>query len=260
MGRVAWPCGVEWNVQRLGGRLVTRSAPGRATRRSRTIPVVASLTSVRADFAPRGPRGAVALALLLAACGLVPSPSAGPSGTLSPASSATAGVGSPSPTVATPTPEPTLSLDPPADNDPRQVAVSVVPALTADGGRVTVTIVNQSDSRIAEIVLRWPTALADTIFLAPFEPSQDRIREGGDPLTVSTHWTKWVEGPGENGEPAGTTSLGYGPMDAGMTLEIPLWVTRRAPGPVAFDLQVLAGESILTTADGLPAEVRVSAP
>ena len=41
---------------------------------------------------------------------------------------------------------------------------------------------------------------------------------------------------------------------------IPLFATRRAAGPVAFDLQVLAGEAMLTTADGRPAEIRVTAP
>ena len=44
--------------------------------------------------------------------------------------------------------------------------------------------------------------------LAPFEPSDDRIRDGGPPLVQE--WTKWVIGPGERGEPAGTTS-GSGP-------------------------------------------------
>ena len=122
------------------------------------------------------------------------------------------------------------------------------------------SLTNRSTSRIDEVVLRWPTALAATLFLAPFQPSQDRIREGGPPLTASTHWTKWVEGPGEHGEPAGTTSLGYGPMDPGMTLDIPLFASRHASGPVAFDLQVLAGEALLSGPDGHAAVVRVSAP
>ena len=52
-----------------------------------------------------------------------------------------------------------------------------------------------------------------SLFLAPFEPSDDRIREGGPPLVQE--WTKWVVGPGERGEPEGTTSLGYGPILAG---------------------------------------------
>jgi hypothetical protein len=159
-----------------------------------------------------------------------------------------------------PTPEPTLSLDPPPTTDPRQVAITVTPALTADGGRITVSITNQSPTRIDEIVLRWPTALAATIFLAPFQPSDERVREGGPPLTASTHWTKWVEGPGEQGEPAGTTSLGYGPIDPGTTLDVPLFATRHPAGPVAFDLQLLAGEALLSDPDGRPAEVRVSAP
>ncbi len=213
---------------------------------------------MRAERAMR--TGAPAAAcLLLAACSLLASPRPSAISSTSPSVPASPASGTPS-VAATPTPQPTLSLDPPAEQDPRRVAVTVAPALTNTGGTITVTITNESDSRIEQIVLRWPTALADTIFLAPFAPSEERIREGGDPLTVSTHWTKWVEGPGESGEPAGTTSLGYGPLDPGMTLEIPLWVTRHAPGPVAFDLQLLAGEALLTIGDGQPAEVRVTAP
>ena len=106
-------------------------------------------------------------------------------------------------------------------------------------------------------MLRWSTGVSDTLFLAPFVPGPERVAEFGPPLTVSTHWTKWVEGPGEEGEPAGTISLGYGPMDPGMTLEMPLYVTRRAPGPVAFDLQVLDGEALLTLESGEPGELRV---
>jgi hypothetical protein len=37
-------------------------------------------------------------------------------------------------------------------------------------------------------------------------------------------------------------------------------VTRVAPGQVAFDLQVLAGEAILTQPNGARADVRVSVP
>ena len=201
-------------------------------------------------------------AVVLAACGLLASPTPTPlaSGSPSGSSSRTADA---SPSVSgapSPTPEPTLSLDPPPTTDPRQVAITVTPALTADGGRITVSITNQSPTRIDEIVLRWPTALAATIFLAPFQPSDERVREGGPPLTASTHWTKWVEGPGEQGEPAGTTSLGYGPIDPNTTLDVPLFATRHAAGPVEFDLQVLAGEALLSDPDGRPAEVRVSAP
>ena len=65
---------------------------------------------------------------------------------------------------------------------------------------------------------------------------------------------------GERGEPAGTTSLGWGPLLPRATLTIPLLVTRNAPGPVAFDLQVLAGEAILTLEAGDPAELRVQVP
>ena len=67
-------------------------------------------------------------------------------------------------------------------------------------------------------------------------------------------------GPGEQGEPAGTTSLGWGPLNPGATLTISLVATRRISGPVAFDLQLLSGEALLTTEAGAPAETRVSIP
>ena len=108
-----------------------------------------------------------------------------------------------------------------------------------------------------ELVLRWPTAVRETIFLAPFEPSQQRIREGGDPLRQD--WTKWVDGPGEHGEPAGTTSLGWGPLLPGGTLTIPVLATRVAPGPLTFDLQFLDGGAILTS-DGVAAWTQVTVP
>ncbi|MDQ2674171.1 MAG: hypothetical protein M3Y40_05900, partial [Chloroflexota bacterium] len=105
---------------------------------------------------------------------------------------------------------------------------------------------------------RWPTELDASLFLAPFTPSNERIRDGGPPLVQP--WTKWVVGPGEHGEPAGTTSLGWGPLLAGATLEIPIVVTRRAEGPVSFDLQLLSGEDLLTGEDGEPARLRVEVP
>lgn len=199
----------------------------------------------------------VAGLVILVACEAAtptPSPTTVPTSTPTPVATATT---TSSPTA---TPEPAHSLDRPPETDPRAVRVAVAPALEGDGGRITVTVTNLSDTRIEEIVLRWPTDLADTLFLAPFQPSAARVEEFGPPLTPSTDWTKWVEGPGEEGEPAGTTSLGYGPMDAGMTLEIPLFATRRAAGPVAFDLQVLADEALLTLEGGEAAELRVEAP
>jgi hypothetical protein len=164
--------------------------------------------------------------------------------------------GTPDPS-ATATPVP-LSLDLPA-RDRRTVTVDVnrqVPA--GDNGQIVVTVTNQTDRRVAELVLRWPTALRDTLFLAPFRPSEQRIADGGPPLLQD--WTKWVDGPGESGEPEGTTSLGWGPLLPGGTLTIPILATRNARGEVDFDLQVLAGESILTQPDGEPAELRVSIP
>jgi len=196
----------------------------------------------------------VAASLALAACTAEP--------TLSPSPPTE----STSPTVAaseagTPaaTPEPPLSLALPAAADPRRVSVSVVPEVAVDGGgQITVTVTSAADAMIDELVLRWPTELLQTLFVAPRIPDPDLVREGGGNLVVP--WTKWVIGPGEQGEPAGTTSLGYGPLDAGATLTIPLYVTRLAPGPTSFDLQLLAGESILTLSDGQPAELRVEVP
>ena len=122
---------------------------------------------------------------------------------------------------------------------------------------LVLVVTNLTQLQVPELVLRWPTGVRDTVFLAPFEPSQQRIREGGDPLVQN--WTKWVDGPGENGEPAGTTSLGWGPLLPGGTLTIPVLATRVAPGPLTFDLQILNGEAILT-ADGVAAWTKVTVP
>lgn len=213
--------------------------------------------------APRTMILAVALATLLAGC--VAAPSVSPSPTASPPSSATPTIGAsvtaaPSASMEpTATPEPPLSLDLPEASDRHRISVEVAPDVPGDGdGRIVVTVTNRSASRIDELVLRWPTALGETLFLAPFAPSQQRIANGGPPLWQE--WTKWVEGPGERGEPAGTTSLGWGPLLAEGTLTIPVLVTRRAPGAVAFDLQLLAGEAILTLEGGGPAEVRITVP
>jgi hypothetical protein len=159
----------------------------------------------------------------------------------------------------TATPAPSLSLDPPRGSDDRVVAVDVAVDVPAgEDGTITVVVTSAADTRIDELVLRWPTELEASLFLAPFTPSDDRIRDGGPPLVQP--WTKWVVGPGEHGEPAGTTSLGWGPLLAGATLEIPIVVTRRAGGPVAFDLQLLSGEDLLTDDQGEPAELRVEVP
>jgi hypothetical protein len=198
----------------------------------------------------------------LAACDLLVEPTPIPTATAVPSPTPVASVAPTSSAAAaspTPTPEPALSLDPPGASDERRVRVGVAFALPADtNGRILVTLTNLSEERIGEVILRWPTELRQTIFLAPFIASEDRIRDGRPPLDQD--WTKWVEGPGERGEPAGTTSLGYGPMDPGTTLTIPLFATRAAAGPVAFDLQVLVGEALLTRDDGTPAQLRVEAP
>ena len=187
-----------------------------------------------------------------------PSPTTSPSRVPSPTSSPTT---SASPTTApspTATPEPSLSLATPETTDPRVVAATVVAEVGEQGGTMTVTVTSAAVERIDELVLRWPTELNETLFLAPFTPSEDRIRDGGPPLVQP--WTKWVIGPGEQGEPDGTISLGWGPLLPGAELIIQLDVTRRVAGPVAFDLQILAGNDLLTFDGGGPAELRVEVP
>jgi hypothetical protein len=191
------------------------------------------------------------MALLAAACS---SPSPSPTSSPSPTQTAL-----PTPTgtatdIASPTPAPPLSLDVPSVLDDRVVRFTVSVQVAANGGgEITVRVTNLSNARIGEIVLRWPTGLNAVLFLAPFT---------SHPLTnaLVQPWTKWVIGPGEQGEPAGTISLGYGPINPGTTLTIPLYVTRRAAGSVAFDLQFLAGETILSTEAGGPAWTRVGVP
>jgi hypothetical protein len=200
----------------------------------------------------------LATGTLLGGCLFAASPT--PSPTLSPSPIPSPSLSTPSasqPSVApTATPEPPLSLPFPERRDRRQIRVNVDPRVGGDGGEIVVTVTNLSGRLIHELVLRWPTALDRTLFLAPFRPSQQRIADGGPPLIQP--WTKWVLGPGELGEPAGTTSLGWGPLLADGTLTIPIQVTRTGPGEVAFDLQLLAGESILALQDGSRAELRVN--
>lgn len=209
------------------------------------------------------------LAATLVACtDSRPSPSVVPSGSgplssqlATPSASAGTPTFAPS-AIATPsataTPEPPLSVAPPSEADERVVAFTVTPDVPAGAdGTLTVTVTNESDARIDDIVLRWATDLDATLYLAPFARDPGRIVDGGPPLVQP--WTKWVVGPGERGEPAGTTSLGWGPIDVGATLEIPILVTRRAAGPVSFDLQFLAGNAILSSGSE-PAETRVDIP
>jgi hypothetical protein len=196
---------------------------------------------------------------LLAGCISSPTPSPSASGSVEPstvpsATDAPIETAEPTPTAS---PEPdALSLDLPDESDDRVVAVTVEPQVDADGGEIVVTVTSDATEMIEELVLRWPRELNRTLFLRPFEPSEQRIADGGPPLVQD--WTKWVLGPGEEGEPAGTVSLGWGPLLPDATLTIPVGVVRRADGPVAFDLQILSDNAILTLADGEPAEVRVN--
>ena len=197
-------------------------------------------------------------AVMLASCGLQGSPSAAP-GSATPTAHAST---SPTPR-ATATAEPTsdpghLTLPAPNGTDSIEISYAVTVDLKGGAsGQLVIVVTNLTQTIVPELVLRWPTAVRDTVFLAPFEPSKQRIREGGDPLVQP--WTSWVDGPGEEGEPAGTTSLGWGPLLPGGELTIPVLATRVAPGPLTFDLQILNGERVLLS-DGEPVWRGVTIP
>ena len=206
---------------------------------------------------PRRLLAPIAAALLLVGCGGEGDRSASPS----PIVSATATAPATPTAVPTPTPSPTplpLSLEPPPVESDAVVEFQVVPRVPAEGaGQLVVMVTNRGEAPITEIVLRWPTALGEKLLLTPFQPSSERIGEGA---TLVQPWTRWVVGPGSQGEPEGTTSLGWGPIDPAMTLEIPIVATRRAAGPVEFDLQLLDNDALLRSADGGPAQTRVQIP
>jgi hypothetical protein len=197
-----------------------------------------------------------------------PSPTTSPSPSPSPSPSATAAPSDTAEPTATASPDAALSLDLPDEVDEREVDVTIEPNVGPDGGEIVVTVTNGSDEMVEELVLRWHRELNRTLFLRPFAPSEQRIADGGPPLVQE--WTKWVVGPGEEGEPAGTISLGWGPLMPGATLRIPVNVVRREDGPVGFDLQVLSETdqeneplpfvAILTRPNGEPAEFRVEMP
>ncbi|MEO7296445.1 MAG: hypothetical protein ABIZ57_09895 [Candidatus Limnocylindria bacterium] len=203
---------------------------------------------------------AILVILVTSACVAEDSPSPSPSATSEPTPSPTAEPSPSATTAVSPTqaPEPPLSLDPPDETDARVVTATVTPEIGAEGGTLTVTVTSAADERIDELVLRWPTELNDTLLIAPFTPSPERIADGGPPLVQP--WTKWVIGPGEKDEPDGTTSIGWGPLLPEATLTIELDVTRQAAGPVEFDFQVLAGNALLTLDDGEVAELRIEVP
>lgn len=213
-----------------------------------------------ARLTPRAARRVIlGLVLLVVATACLPlptqTPTPGPTSTPTPEPTPTA---EPSLTPE-PTPEP-YSLTEPPTTDSRQVRLTVAPNLATDAsGTIVVTVTNLDPTIIPELVLRWSTSLDEHLFLAPFTPSDDRICNGCPPLVQP--WTKWVVGPGARGEPAGTTSLGWGPLLAApAALQIPIVANRRITGPVSFDLQVLAGEALLTLEGGGQAWVRVAVP
>jgi hypothetical protein len=199
---------------------------------------------------------ALAVGVMLAACSVEtsPNPSASPS-----VGASRSGSARPSATAEpSPSDDGRLTLPAPTGTDSTPITVNVTVEVAAGAsGQLVIVVTNLGQEMVQELVLRWPTAVRDTIFLAPFQPSAQRIREGGDPLVQD--WTKWVDGPGEHGEPAGTTSLGWGPLLVGGTLTIPVLATRVAPGPITFDLQILSGEKVLLSG-GAPAWLQVTVP
>lgn len=216
----------------------------------------AVISTSHASSHPHESRSLAVGLVLLAALSACAAPSPSPSASASTPASASPTATTPATASPTATAEPPLSLAIPAAVDGRALSFSVSAAVPASGtGRVTVKVTSLATTRVKEIVLRWPSPLDQVVFLSPFLPSGSRL---GNALVQP--WTKWVVGPGEQGEPAGTTSLGWGPLLPKATLTITLFATRRAPGPVSFDLQFLAGEAILTTVSGQPAETRVAIP
>lgn len=211
--------------------------------------------------APVRPLLAVAVLLVSVACTAdptpTPTPSVAPTSTASPTTAPPASASLPPPSPSA-TPEPALSLDLPEASDARVVTVAVTPSIGADGGTLTVVVTSAATERIDELVLRWPAELEAMMRLAPFAPSEARYSDGAPPLDQD--WTKWVIGPGEQGEPAGTISVGWGPLLPGATLTIELVVTRAAAEPVAFDFQLLASNDLLTLEGGAPAELRIEVP
>ena len=206
---------------------------------------------------------AAVLALGVAACTAEPSATPSPSATVAPTATPTVpptSTATEEPESSTPTPEPALSLDLPDSTDPRVITATVTPDIGAEGGTLTVVVANMADERIDEIVMRWSAELESVLRLAPFAPSDGRINDTAPPLSAQQAWTKWVIGPGEQGEPDGTISIGWGPLLSGASLTIPLVVTRLADGPVGFDFQFLSGNDLLNLEGGEPAELRIEVP
>ena len=114
----------------------------------------------------------LALVLLLAGCTAIPSPT--PSAQPSAEPSATA--------EPTSTPEPSASGIPrltlPAPKATASIAINYTATVEVEAGksgRLVLVVTNLTQQMVPELVLRWPTAVRDTIFLAPFQPSRQRI-------------------------------------------------------------------------------------
>ena len=129
----------------------------------------------------------IGLAFFLQASRARPSPSASAAEPTAAPSDTGSAIESVEPTpTASPEPE-ALSLDLPGETDDRVVAVTVDPQIDAEGGEIVVTVTSESAEMIEELVLRWPRELNRTLFLRPFELSEQRIADGGPPLVQE--WT-----------------------------------------------------------------------
>ena len=159
------------------------------------------------------------------------------------------------PATPTSSPEPSLALELPGTTDPRVVSAEVTPQIDGESGTLTVSVTSGAGDRIDELVLRWHDRLGESLHLAPFAPSE-RIREEARPA------------PGGRGGSSAPASRGAGRHDlgrvgaalAGGDADDRAGGNRTAPGPVAFDLQLLSGNDLLTLGDGEPAELRVEVP
>ncbi len=123
---------------------------------------------------------------------------------------------------------------------------------------MTVTVSSAATDLIDEIVLRWPAGLGETLRLAPFTPSEERIERAARRCARSGR--SGSSGPASAASrPARSPSAGD-PCFRVRRSSIALVATRVVPGPVAFDLQLLAANDLLTFDGGLPAEIRVEVP
>ena len=112
-------------------------------------------------------------------------------------------------------------------------------------GTLVVVVTNLAREMVPELVLRWPTAVRDNIFLSPFAPPQGSSASV-KAIQLVQDWTKWVD-LGEQGEPAAQSKKGGAAVAGGMLTIVRSWPPVWLQGPLTFDFQILAGEAALTS-------------